>query len=71
MGVRVFMPDLRSVGICKKSRFWFERHGFDFKDLRECNGGIDIDLLYATGDQMAQVSLLEQAALRREARSRG
>jgi hypothetical protein len=71
MGVKIFMQDLRAAGVCKRSRDWFRSHGLDYGLLRRGKGGIDVDALFATGDQTAQVKLVEQAALAREARENG
>lgn len=69
MGVKITFQDLRTVGICDKSRVWFTDHGFSFEDLRKKNGGIDVDELYSTGSHLEQVKRLEVAAKARIGRA--
>lgn len=58
--MRVTIDDMRAAGICPRARFWFDRHGLDWRDFAK--NGIDIEKLRATGDQQAQIDRLEQAA---------
>lgn len=63
---RIRVSDLRACGVCPRARFWFERHGLDWRAfVRE---GIEVEALRATGDQLSLIDRVEAAAQEREAR---
>lgn len=63
------LADQRAVKVCRRARFWFERHGLDWHDY--VKNGIHVDKLRAIGDSPDKIDNLEAAALAREARERG
>lgn len=61
----ITIADFRACGVCPRARFWFERHGLDWRDFAK--NGIELAALRATGDQLNLIARLEAAALKREA----
>lgn len=59
----ITIRDFREIGVCPKSRYWFEKHGLDWRDF--VKNGISLETLRATGDQQSNVDRVEAAARRR------
>lgn len=60
---RITIEDFRPAGICPRARFWFARHGLDWRDF--VKNGIDLANLRATNDAADYVDRLEKAAKER------
>jgi len=61
--VRITINDARAAGICPRQRFFFERHGLDWRDF--VKNGIELEKLRATGDMQDQIDRVEKAARER------
>lgn len=59
----VTIDDFRAAGICPRSKFWFERHGLDWRGF--VKNGIDVQQLKDTGDHADLVAAVEAAARKR------
>ena len=57
---RITVADFRACGICRDARFWFDKHGLDWRGF--VRSGIDVEDLRATGDQLDRIDQLEEAA---------
>lgn len=66
---KIIMDDLRTAGVgtCQQAKKWFERHGFDWRELHPSRG-VDVERVLDIEEDTAYLDRVIKAAEERESR---